>query len=58
MDSRFLESFVMVIDNGSFAETARRLAVTTTSCRAESSLDGAAVAVEAVAVVVATEGPP
>jgi DNA-binding transcriptional LysR family regulator len=28
MDSRFLESFVMVVDNGSFAETARRLNLT------------------------------
>lgn len=28
MDSRFLESFVMVIDNGSIAETARRLNIT------------------------------
>jgi DNA-binding transcriptional LysR family regulator len=28
MDSRFLESFVMVADNGSFAETARRLNLT------------------------------
>jgi DNA-binding transcriptional LysR family regulator len=28
MDSRFLESFVMVVDNGSIAETARRLNLT------------------------------
>ena len=28
MDSRFLESFVMVIDNGSIAEAARRLNIT------------------------------
>ena len=28
MDSRFLESFVMVVDNGSMAETARRLNIT------------------------------
>src|SRR5580704_11221340 len=28
MDSRFLESFVMVIDNGSIAEAARRLDLT------------------------------
>ncbi|HMG77625.1 MAG TPA: LysR family transcriptional regulator [Xanthobacteraceae bacterium] len=28
MDSRFLESFVMVVENGSFAETARRLHLT------------------------------
>jgi DNA-binding transcriptional LysR family regulator len=28
MDSRYLESFVMVVDNGSFAETARRLNLT------------------------------
>lgn len=29
MDSRFLESFVMVVDNGSIAEAARRLNITT-----------------------------
>ena len=28
MDSRFLDSFVMVVDNGSIAETARRLNIT------------------------------
>jgi DNA-binding transcriptional LysR family regulator len=28
MDSRYLESFLMVVDNGSFAETARRLNLT------------------------------
>jgi DNA-binding transcriptional LysR family regulator len=28
MDSRFLESFVMVIDSGSIAEAARRLNIT------------------------------
>ena len=28
MDNRFLESFVMVIDNGSIAEAARRLYIT------------------------------
>lgn len=29
MDTRFLESFVLVVDNGSIAEAARRLAITT-----------------------------
>src|SRR5579871_3542390 len=29
MDSRFIESFVMVVDNGSIAEAARRLNITT-----------------------------
>ena len=58
MDSRFLESFLMVIDNGSIAETARRLNITAAGAHNESVLSKPTSALASSFVLANACGPP